>query len=612
MTEKEPAIDISPVAEPSGLLLLGRVKKPDAIVKSVAGWTKLPLPTGKELLRSIADDAVAEVVDLGQPVDAAMAASFGHGRFSPLYAYSVAVKSYDAAKTALGRSHRLVPLTNGQVKVLDMGLRGDAKPEKGEEEEGEDATTCILAHAPNGARLVCGGGAAPETLGPYLARTVASASWTSDLHLELRTEPLRLPLTQLPAIIGAFTGASNMPAARELLDTTFAELADVVGDAQRMQIDAQIADTGVVAATRVEFQSTKSTSAQLALKANATDAPAAFWHLPGEADSAFWANPSDPKLLDHARALLGNLITEAAAPSGLPDAERKTLRDLVADRTLSLFTNGGVYGKGYDAAGVDKALAARAKVKPNDVAADAEAKRIVVEQMVGWHLFQVNEPIAKTGPLLKDWSGLWNKPAFAKWAASMKSTIGDAPSMKVVALPAGVALPKESVHLEISVPREDIEDARPPVQPGKKPAPRKMIKRKPALFHVIAVPDGNATWLALGMDAKLAAAKAAASLASAPDATSLGKAARREALHEGKWTAAGFGTPRGFAVLSAAEGEQAYAALPGLPSKGDAPVFFTVKNEPPSAGVAAGASVSTFTIGRAAIEDIVKLGVAAK
>lgn len=620
---KEPPIDVSPVPEPAGLVLLGRVRRPDAVVKAVGDWTKLPFPTGSELLRSVADDTIAETVDLSQPVDAAMTAGIGPGGFEPVYAYSVAVKSYDAAKASLGKAHRLVPGENGQIKVLDMGHRGPAKkghgkPKSEDEDDDSSGTSCILAHAPSGARLVCGDGNAAESLAPYLARTMTNARWASDIHLELHTEPLRLPLTQLPAIVRGLTGGGRMPSMRELMDASIGELADVVNDTQKIQIDAQVADTGVITTTRLDFQTNKSAISRMATKSSATEPPPAFWHLPGDADTAVYANGSDPKLFDHPRELLGNLLVEAATPSGLPDAERKALKDLVADRMLQLFaTGGGVYGKGYDPAGLEKALAARAKLKPNDVAGDAEAKRIIVEQAVGWHLYQVSDPIAKVGPLLKDWSTLWNRPAFAKWAKSMKDSIGELPKMQVVALPAGVTLPKESVHLEVTIPRDDIEDrSSPPIQTTKKapPAKPKMIHRKPALFHVIAVPDGGATWLAFGMDAKLVATKAAASLAAAPDATSLGKAPRREALHEGKWNAAGFATVRGLVVLGSADtsGDPLYAMLPSLPSKGDAPIFGNVVAEPPSPAAPAGASVSTFNIGRAAIEEIVKLAMSAK
>src|SRR5262245_2596399 len=68
---KEP-IDRSAVPIPDGLLVVGRVSNPDGVVKAVGSWAHLPLPGGRELVRSITDDVVADAVDLSQPVDGAM------------------------------------------------------------------------------------------------------------------------------------------------------------------------------------------------------------------------------------------------------------------------------------------------------------------------------------------------------------------------------------------------------------------------------------------------------------------------------------------------------------------------------------------------------------
>ncbi len=59
---KDPPVDLSAVAEPPNLVAIARVKKPDALVSAAASWTHLPLPAGKELLRSLANDMVADVV----------------------------------------------------------------------------------------------------------------------------------------------------------------------------------------------------------------------------------------------------------------------------------------------------------------------------------------------------------------------------------------------------------------------------------------------------------------------------------------------------------------------------------------------------------------------
>ncbi|MBX3212834.1 MAG: hypothetical protein KF850_12420 [Labilithrix sp.] len=631
---KDKPIDVSPVPEPPGLVVVGRVNKPDAIVAAVRAWTRLPLPSGADLVRSIADDSVAEVVDLSQPIDGAVTVGLSRRGVDPIYAFSVAVKSYDEAKAKLAAGHRLIAGENGQFKVEGLGRRrgpqpiapgGRAPSSSDDEDEDDDGEGCVLAPAAQGARLVCGQSAALEALVPYLSRTLPRERWASDVHVEVRPEPVRAPLQELraslPVLARSLLG-SQSPAVRELVDASLGEVMDIVNDAQKLSVDAQIADSGVVATTRFDFQSTTSLFARLLTTDRGDAPPAAFWHLPGETDLAFFGRGADPKLFDRPRELLANLMLDATDSFGMPEAEQRAVKDLVADRMLALFTGGpGVYGKGFDEAALEKASAQLAAVKPGDLAGEAEATLRVGEQIVGWHLYQVSEPVAKVGPILKDWPALWNRPAFAKWAKT-KSTATALPRMRVAPSPAGVTLPKDTVHLEISIPREDLLDhggggagaadsvSRPPGKSAPKPAAPKKIARKPVVVHVLAVPDGGATWLAFGCDAKLVAQKAAASLASAPDARSLGKAPNMEVLREGKLNGGGFATVRGVGLLMALAGQpssSAFAKLAALPHRGADPILFTGRAEAPSAAAKGGASVGTVRVSRAVIEDIVKL-----
>lgn len=632
-TSKGKPIDVSPVPEPAGLVVVGRVSKPSAIVAAVASWTRLPLPSGPDLVRSLADESIAAVVDLSQPVDAAVYVGSSRGGIEPLAAFSVTVKDYEQAKVKLGEAHRLVAGDNGQFKVSGLGSKKRPSPMKAgpqtedrseegadeEDEEEEDDDSCVLAPAPQGGRLVCGESAALDALVPYLSRTMPRKKWASDVHVEVRPEPVRAPLqdlrASLPILAHSLLG-SQSTTVRDLVDATMGELVDIANDTQKLSIDAQIAESGAVTNTRLEFQSTTSLMARLAMAPRGDAPPAGFWHLPAETDMAFFGRGADPKLFDRPRELIGGLMLEATGSAGMPEAERRALKDLVTDRVLSLFTSGtNVYGKGFDQAAVEKAAANLKGIKVDDRAGRAEAERLLVEQIVGWHLYQVNEPVAKVGPVLRDWSTLWNRPTFAKWAKS-KSSAAALPRMRVAPVPAGVALPKETVHLEITIPREDLDDES-PLHPAnaagatpKKPVKTKKIARKPIVAHVFAVPDGAATWLAFGLDAKLVAQRAGAALASAPDANTLGKVAGLEELREGKLNTGGFVSVRSFLFAATLDesGETSWIdGLRTLPHKGSTPVLFTGWAEAPSPEAKAGASVGTMHISRAIIEDIVKL-----
>jgi hypothetical protein len=626
----EPPPDVTAVPEPAGLVLVGRVSKAEGILKTLGTWTRLPLPGGADLVRSMTDDSVAESVDLGQPVDGAVALRGGKRDMNPLIAVSVAVRSFDDAKTKLGMKHKLTPGKNGQITVDGIGRAAvtDGRGKSRREDDDDDNQTCVLSPASSGARLVCGEPDAVELLSPYLTRTLPRQSWPSDIHLEMTLAALREPLGQvkamLPVLARSMLGSSS-PALAKLADAGVNELVDFVGDTNRMSLDAQLADTGIQATLKVDYTRAQSFVAKLATSnpQRADVPPPAFWHLPGDTDLAVFGKGSDPKLFDHPKELLGNVFLEATEGAGMPEPERKAVRELVVDRMLSLFTGPLVYGKGYDAAALDKAIAARNAEKSDPLVRD-ESDRVIGEDVLGWHLVQVTEPITKVGPILKDWSQLWNRPAFAKWAKQQSSSKMLA-QMRIVPMPAGVTLPKDSVHLEIVMPRSDL-DVSPvaapnvmPQRPGQKaapkggptvpPTPKKLVPRKALVLHIIAVPDQGGTWIGVGLDGKLVAQKAAASLSTASDAGTLGKTPAADALRDVKANGAWLATIRGFLVFTALERSthSPYGMLGALPSKGTTPIALTFVSQAPAPGTAGGSAVATLKLPRGAIEDIVRL-----
>jgi hypothetical protein len=137
----------------------------------------------------------------------------------------------------------------------------------------------------------------------------------------------------------------------------------------------------------------------------------------------------------------------------------------------------------------------------------------------------------------------------------------------------------------------------------------KKIPRKPVVFHVFAVPDQGTTWLGFGLDGKLVAQKAAASLSSASTKNSLGATAMAETLRDGKLNGAWMTTLRGLMVFTAIEGRKhaPFGRLGALANKGETPIVTTFAAQPPSQDAPAGTAVATFKLPRAAIEDVVKL-----
>ena len=137
----------------------------------------------------------------------------------------------------------------------------------------------------------------------------------------------------------------------------------------------------------------------------------------------------------------------------------------------------------------------------------------------------------------------------------------------------------------------------------------KKIPRKPLILHVIAVPDQGGTWIGFGLDGKLVAQKAAASLSTAPDTATLGKMAGADALRDVKANGAWLATIRGFLVFTALDhgSHGPYSMLGSLPSKGATPIVLTFVSQGPSQANAGGSALATFKLPRGAIEDIVRL-----
>jgi hypothetical protein len=297
----------------------------------------------------------------------------------------------------------------------------------------------------------------------------------------------------------------------------------------------------------------------------------------------------------------------------MPDAERKTIKDLVAGRMMPLFTGPLVYGKGYDQTAVEKAAIAKRAAKGKDT---DDADKLLGEHMIGWHLLQVGEPIANVGPMLKDWSALWARPGFQAWAKKAASAKMMS-KLKIAPVPAGATLPKETVHLEITIPRDDIEDPSAPPPPGAKgPRPKpKMIARKAIVAHIIAVPDAGSTWLAIGFgDPTLLVKKVAAALSSAPDQGTLGKTPAVDTLRESaKMNSAMMVSMRGLLVVTAADRhDSAFSKLPSLPNKGATPAFATFLAEGPKGDAKAGSVTGTLRIPRGLIEDAVRLAMTSR
>ena len=630
-----PAPDLTAVPEPEGLVAFARASKPSEALKVIGGWVQFPVPGPAEVAALVTGESFANLVDLDQPIDFALAFRGRQTRG----AISVGVRSLDEAKLAFSK-YKLVPTKNGALRIDGLGKPDD---EDKDGDEGE-ARVCELVPsvsaaergarssdapaAPTATRLICAESEPTlRDLGPWLSRTAPRQTYPSDVHLELRLAPIRPAVDQmrraLPMLAGPALGLrhTGVPELDDTFRAAIDDVADFASDADTVAIDTMIGEPQATVTLTSRFRSTTSLLARLAVAHpdHAAAPPPAFWKLPADSDSAFFHGGIDAADFDKPRDHLVDVLGAALAQGGLPEPDRKAIREATT-HLLDLFALRSEYAKGLDVAGAQKALAAMKAVKETDRAAHDEAARHVAEQMAGWLAIGIDAPAAKLGAVEKEWAAAWSRPGVAKFVHSgakegPNGREGLPPmSVRMAPLPAGIA-GKDAAHMEVAVrvdyPAADAKDAS--EKSGKSDKKKPAASGKPIVLHALVVPDGTASWLVLAADEKLAVAKAkdlvsggTATLASRPGLAS---------MKDAHMNAGGFVSAR---ALSAGDVfswtfDPAWDSLAkdlfGGPDAGDQastaiPLQFT--SEPPTSGSPAGTFVATATVPRAAIGAIVR------
>ena len=165
-SRRSPRLTSRRCAIPPNVILVGRVRSVDALAGAFASWSKMPVPRGQELVKSLGDESVADVVDLGQPIDGAISLGISRHGIEPQIAFSVPVRSFEQAAKTLGLDHKLVPGPNGQLEVKGIGNRR-SRPGRGEHRrttrrQRRGARLRPRACRAGAARLVCGPSAGVE------------------------------------------------------------------------------------------------------------------------------------------------------------------------------------------------------------------------------------------------------------------------------------------------------------------------------------------------------------------------------------------------------------------------------------------------------------------
>jgi len=463
-------------------------------------------------------------------------------------AVSIAVATGEASRLA-ERLH-MDPTPEGGFRT---GLAGAKSSGKG---DGNALPFACDVTAPGIAaqRLVCGTSPeALESLGPVLARMKAD-DHAPDLHVDMAAAKIRDAMIE-----GSARDNSDGTKASDLGKTI---VKDFANDLDALTLDVSLG-RAVEATLGMRFRSQTSpfTRAITGHPDRAAVPQGAFWHLPKDADLAFYSQGADPSDLEGVRTLLFTGLEDSMKDDVCPEG-----RAYILARLRALFFTGGpfVIGVGNDVAGASKAVTAfRALPKPKDTAAARSRTRQALEN---WTLIEVDEPSSKWVEPMRELALADKK--FAKCRPTPAAGAADASKPKerttteVLPVPSGAHLPSGTLHVAART------------VPADKNVP-------PHTMNVFVVPEGDHTWFAIGENEATVTAKIRAALGGASDGTLEGRAGL-EFLH-GSSAAGGFVSVEGISLASVDDdtseqlrnADKPLGMLLALPSKGTIPIPVT-------------------------------------
>ncbi len=546
-----PTWDTSPVAMPANVGLVARVTNASASADKLSRWTRIPLSP----LDALGNDRAARVVDLSKPVDIVITIEErGRGKPNPTIAYSAAVRSLEEARSVLSEKNDLVNGENGALKIVPKAAAkkpqqpqrdtdSDGTPDVEDDNNDDDDRKCVLAPAFGSAawRMVCA--ETDPALGkilPYMTRGVTRIAVDQDIHVEAYPAPLRRFVNAAHGEVSRDLARSG-PGAQVLADLMAAyDPFELALDLDHATLDAKLGDAAGDASLSLVFREKQSglTKAFVSHPELAGPAPAAFLRLPVESDVAFYTHGFDATELDKARTLGGDALVLGlqGSSNALPASDAQAIGNAFKN-TVGALSGQLVYARGVDVVQARAALSAFSAAK--DDASKAKLGKAAIEQVAGWEIVGLDQPIAKVGPNVKEYATTLARPGIVKW---MKEDDSD-PTMPATTFKASTAiagLPADSLHFEATFSHAaDVPPPPPPPNSKQKPAarPKPPITTK---LHLVVIADQGHTWIIDGMDLPTVTAKAKGLLPGAPDTATLAKRADIETLRTKSSNAGGF------------------------------------------------------------------------
>ncbi|MGH7435304.1 MAG: hypothetical protein ACRENE_06490, partial [Polyangiaceae bacterium] len=512
----------------------------------------------------------------------------------PLFAVSAGVRDPEGAKASLSQKFTLAPGPGGVLVIRSSAAQKPSDPNDDSDDDGGDGRYCELAPAfgAPSMRIVCApdgerAAIALRELGPWLTRTAPRAAPGDDLSLDLKMKPLRSTLEGFRSTVGVmiaalFGSVSAGDAAVSLAGDALDFAIDLDSAAFRIDLDDAVA----TAHSTMRFTAKSSTLTRMVLSHadGGASPPRTFWQLPADADLAFYERGQDVSGIEKLGQAFTRLADKSLEEAGLKEADRKALLSSVGKLP---WTAPMAYASGLDPAAVDAAAAAA-----KDPAATRDAPAVLARELSGWRMIELDEPSSHVASALNDLSRAIARPPVATLLAGGKGDVP--PTFRASALPKGVKLPAGSLHFALDLHGRH-------VAAGPK-APSWSV-------HLVLVPDGTRTWIGMGGDAALVAAKLTGAIAAPGDPRS-----ELTPLDHDRVGAAGFLDVRSFpeavVQLVAMAGDslpEAFSMLQTsgtLPHKGLTPVVYSFTANPDDT------AVGSLHVPRGAIEDAIVLALA--
>lgn len=531
------AADLSPVAEPSDIIVVGRWRNPMETVSNLASCAgiapvlvEVNARMGVNMLlenvlrRSVDTRKIAGLVALDAPVDVVVSLDPGTKVRTPLRAISVGLTSLDGAKVAIApEGQEPAEIAPGLWRV-----------------KGEQRWSCAVAASAGAtpARLVCAErDKTVEALAPYLARTLPSVDLGGpDIHMEARVDVLRKRYgTSIQGYLRAAPGSfvteygSGLPKTDALLlDAATGMQEDVdrlFSDMHRITAELKSQRSGAClrATADVDLSSTTSWIAQTFTDRSDRSGPppAIYWRQPKDSALAFYGRGVDPARFTSVLARTRSIVETGLAEGNFATAaERKKIADVFnlpfGKDTHVVASHGSINVPLPDPA---------AKGGPLKVA-DATFVR-----MIGWTLLGADEGPAAMKKQLKALVDAYKQGGVQ---SSLKKELGarDAKMLPVIksgSAPASLGAGAEALEITMSNVEAPVPD-----EQGK-PTPTMTLK-----LHVLVMGDGETSWMAIGASKDELVKRLLAAKHDADDKAQLSSRAGLESLKSGKQMFGGF------------------------------------------------------------------------